>query len=229
MLISQGEDGIILWRSGRSRLAVSNFSLRRGSGSRAARGLHLFNGIVGRLGLLDRLYLVRFLDGVEAIVRVTSLMLDLLGLGEHLKVQFDIWGRLPPGLADNSGDFGLSATLEICTLPRHVGAIEDPTVGWPGWPLWVLLMGHWFVRVCVCEAGRTWFVYGELAVSGASVRYRWGRGRGRIDASLRDTNGETSRAPDADGGRRREVVGFEFGVSQRDLALWVHGLSSQHG
>ena len=50
-----------------------------------------------------------------------------------------------------------------------------------------------------------------------------------MDASLGDAHGETGGAPD--GGSGREVVGFEFGVgrSQRDLALWVHRLSPQHG
>jgi len=80
-------------------------------------------------------------------------MFDFLGLGQHLEVQLYICGRVSPSFADNSGDFGLGAALEICAFLGHVRAEEDPAVGWPGWPLWVLLMGHGFVRVCAGEAG----------------------------------------------------------------------------
>jgi hypothetical protein len=165
------------------------------------------------LAFLTALALSDFLTGIEAIMGVTGLMLDLLGLGQHLEVQLDIRGRVPPRLADNSGDFGLGTTLKIRTFPRHVGAVEDPTVGWPRWPLWVLLMGHGFVRVCAGEASRAWFVYRKLAVGRTSVRDGRER-RGRVNASLGDTNRETSRAPDADGGSGREVVGFEFRVGE---------------
>ena len=50
-----------------------------------------------------------------------------------------------------------------------------------------------------------------------------------INASLRDANGETSGTPH--GGSGRVVVRLEFrvGINQRDLAVWVHDLSSQHG
>jgi len=81
ILIGQGRCGVVLWRR-RSSLAISNFALvRRGDGSRTTSGLEFFNGIVGRFRLLGRLDLVRLLDRIEAIVGVTGLMLDFLGLG----------------------------------------------------------------------------------------------------------------------------------------------------
>lgn len=81
MLIGQGRCGIILVRRRRSSLAISNFPLgRRGSRSRGVCGLCFFNGIVRHSRLLDRFDLVRLLDRIEAIVRVTGLVLDFLGL-----------------------------------------------------------------------------------------------------------------------------------------------------